>query len=268
MASDSRNASGDDDFDAEIEPVARLHPASLARARNGGNFSHLKKEMGHRLALGGVMTALGLGHVHVEALRATLGLGPVHFVRTVLPKPGNRAPATFGQILANYLAVHAGAALSTWRAKDEEKAALGAVLRCHAFERNDTIALDGFLASELRICIQSCQRLGDKNAPTTVGQMLHGAITLDRQYWHSVAPGLYWGRAFDRYDRRRTDWAENGDSFGRWRKRPPTRQQEEVVAAICEIRDLPIPELLTRGDASDFIDAHGGNPRFWEARRD
>lgn len=55
------------------------------------------------------------------------------------------------------------------------------------------------------------------------------------------------------------------DQLAAWRKNPPTERQAYMVALICARADLPVPPLMRRGRTHDWIEEHGGAPRFWEA---
>lgn len=67
------------------------------------------------------------------------------------------------------------------------------------------------------------------------------------------------------YEKESCDWIEwqsaNPGSTG-WRDRKPSSSQMHLVRRIAEAFGIEQPELATRGQAHDWIEANGGNPRL------
>lgn len=57
-------------------------------------------------------------------------------------------------------------------------------------------------------------------------------------------------------------WQERNPAQTSWRERKPSKGQLELVIRIAEAKELAAPEVLTRGQAHDWIAEHGGNPRL------
>lgn len=48
-----------------------------------------------------------------------------------------------------------------------------------------------------------------------------------------------------------------------WRKKDITDDQDRLINALVELLDQPRPDLMTRGEAFDWIYERGGNPEYW-----
>lgn len=53
------------------------------------------------------------------------------------------------------------------------------------------------------------------------------------------------------------------DPKARWRGKAPTAEQTYIAAQICLDLQLEPRSFATRGEAFDWIQEQGGNPRFW-----
>lgn len=73
-------------------------------------------------------------------------------------------------------------------------------------------------------------------------------------------------------ERAKRDYAADGASFEAWqrehpdhetwRRKPPTRAQGFLIARMTAALDIEPPVRPNRGEAHDWIAAHGGNPRL------
>lgn len=74
---------------------------------------------------------------------------------------------------------------------------------------------------------------------------------------------LQWKRLEAIY-RHEVDDFRNSIAFHRpnWRRKGITRAQHYLIGEIHRIVGVPVSPLATRGEAYEFIAAHGGNPRF------
>lgn len=84
-----------------------------------------------------------------------------------------------------------------------------------------------------------------------------------REWARAKGAWLQWKRLEAVYRREVEDF-RNSDAFARpgWRRKSITRDQHYLIGEIKRILATPDPKLATRGQAYDFIAAHGGNPRF------
>lgn len=48
----------------------------------------------------------------------------------------------------------------------------------------------------------------------------------------------------------------------KWRRRSPSRAQIYLISEIVRLTETADPQVTTRGEAFDFIDGAGGNPRY------
>ena len=67
------------------------------------------------------------------------------------------------------------------------------------------------------------------------------------------------------YDASVTSFIESGKAGPReaWRRDEITTDQTGLIEDICETLSLPLPELSNRGEAFEWIRAHGGKPAYW-----
>lgn len=67
------------------------------------------------------------------------------------------------------------------------------------------------------------------------------------------------------YDKELAEWQEwhrqNPDKDD-WRSRKPSKGQFMLIERIAEDRKVSVPQLTDRGEAHDWIEQHGGNPRL------
>lgn len=84
-----------------------------------------------------------------------------------------------------------------------------------------------------------------------------------REWARAKGVWLQWKRLEAIYRQEVEDF-RNSDAFARpgWRRKSITRDQEYMIGEIQRILGVPEPKLATRGQAFEFIAAHGGNPRF------
>jgi len=78
------------------------------------------------------------------------------------------------------------------------------------------------------------------------------AVALSKQLLATYAAELESFRAWQR---------ENPDNLA-WRKKPATRAQVFLIARLAVARGIESPSRLNRGDAHDWIEHNGGNPRL------
>lgn len=53
------------------------------------------------------------------------------------------------------------------------------------------------------------------------------------------------------------------DPKASWRRKPISIGQEALVATLCDLLRVPIPDLKNRGAAFEWLRMHGGNPSYW-----
>ena len=67
------------------------------------------------------------------------------------------------------------------------------------------------------------------------------------------------------YDKELSEWQEwHRQNPGKddWRSRKPSKGQIMLIERITDDRSVEVPPLLNRGEAHDWIEQHGGNPRL------
>ena len=91
----------------------------------------------------------------------------------------------------------------------------------------------------------------------------------DRLDWcRKEGARVRWHFARASYEAELANWRAkelSRNQLAEWRKRPPTARQTYMVALISARAGLEHPLPMRRGKTHDWIDAHGGDPKFWDA---
>lgn len=145
------------------------------------------------------------------------------------------------------------------------KIALGAVIVAAGFQAADADALAGLLGSPASRLHNALAAGALDHASKTAGQAL--ADVLDRDAREFEARGLYaaWERRFSLYADDCTEWRKRDLEFrlqGAWRALEMTAGQRWLVRVTCRVLRLPMPGHLLRGQASDWLAAHGANLNY------
>ncbi len=138
-----------------------------------------------------------------------------------------------------------------------------------AFEVNsaldlDSLALTGLLSLPWEAFIAVLKE-DDVREPAQVIGALRLALMRPAVLEWARTQGIWlqWQRLEAIYRQEVEDF-RNSDAFRQpgWRRKRITRAQHYLIGEIHRILGVPVPALATRGQAYDFIAAHGGNPRF------
>lgn len=150
---------------------------------------------------------------------------------------------------------------------DAEKYRLGSILTLLGFDGADDLTLLGFLACgdrALQWLAETRIEHGPMSFADAVKLALSDAVRADWcRRW-----GEYRRRVYKKavYDASVTAFIESGKvgPKERWRRDEVTADQAGLIEDICETSSLPVPRLVNRGEAFEWIYAHGGNPTYWE----
>jgi len=145
------------------------------------------------------------------------------------------------------------------------KITLGAVLVNAGLRAYDADALAGLLASVGYHMLALGEELVDEDPGASLGTLL--TRLLDVQERELAARGLFatWRRRLDAYVEDRAEWLARDQEFrleGAWREEPMTSGQRWLVRVTCRVCHLDLPGHLLRGDAADWLDAHGANLNY------
>ena len=146
------------------------------------------------------------------------------------------------------------------------KITLGAVVVAAGFQAADADALAGLLSSPASRLPNALAAAGTLSyAGKTAGQAL--ADILDRNASEFEARGLYaaWERRLGLYAEDRAEWLKRDMEFrleGTWRALEMTADQRWLVRVTCRVLRLPMPGHLLRGQAADWLEAHGANLNY------
>lgn len=147
------------------------------------------------------------------------------------------------------------------------KIALGGVLVHHGLSAIDADALAGLLAFWADQVWFDMDVLIDTDPSVSFGQAI--VMMIDRHGRDLSARGLYetWLRRLAAYDADRAEWLARDEEFrleGAWREESMTRDQRWLIRVTCRLRRIDVPGHLSRGDAADWLEAHGANMNYRE----
>lgn len=151
---------------------------------------------------------------------------------------------------------------------DAEKYRLGSVLTLLGFAGADDLMLLGFLAGgdrPLQWLAEARLEHGAMTFADTVKVALADPVRADWcRRWGEYRRRVYKKAA---YDASVTAFVTSPKAGARkkWRRDEITPEQSDIIEDICEAAGLPLPELADRGEAFEWIYAHGGNPAYWHA---
>jgi hypothetical protein len=147
------------------------------------------------------------------------------------------------------------------------KIALGGVLVNHGLSAIDADALAGLLAFWADQVWSDMDELIDTDPSVSFGQAI--VMMIDRHDRDLSARGLYetWRRRLVAYDADRAEWLARDEEYrveGAWREERMTRDQRWLIRVTCRLRRIDVPGHLSRGDAADWLEAHGANLNYRE----
>jgi len=147
------------------------------------------------------------------------------------------------------------------------KIALGGVLVNIGLSAIDADALAGLLAFWADQVFSDIDELIDTDPSVSLGQAI--VMMIDRHDRDLSARGLYetWTRRLAAYDQDRAEWLARDEEYrleGAWRAEGMTRDQRWLMRVTCRLRRIDVPGHLSRGNAADWLEAHGANMNYRE----
>lgn len=149
------------------------------------------------------------------------------------------------------------------------KITLGGVMINAGFQAADADALAGLLdldavALAARIH-EAAAGQGIKNAASVIADLL------DTDHRELAARGLFltWRKKLALYLEDRAEWLARDEEFrlhGEWRNAEMTADQRWLIRVTCRILRMAMPGHLLRGQAADWLEAHGANLSFGDFR--
>ncbi len=150
---------------------------------------------------------------------------------------------------------------------DEIKYRLGSVLHVLGASAADPVALLGLLYHTDVALGWLARARGASGAPPLFDLIADVFGDPERLDWcRRWGMAISWERSRALYQAEVESFLASGkadDPRARWRKKPATANQIYLIAQICELRSVPAPPALNRGEAFDWIRREGGNPRYW-----
>lgn len=147
------------------------------------------------------------------------------------------------------------------------KIALGAVLVNIGLAAIDADALIGLLAAASEQVIAAVEEQMADDPAATFGKILIELI--DQHERVLSARGVFetWQRRLAAYAEDRAQWLARDAEYrlgGAWRHESTTSGQRWLIRVTCRVRHIDLPGHLSRGDAADWLEAHGANLNYRE----
>lgn len=147
------------------------------------------------------------------------------------------------------------------------KITLGAVMVNIGMRAYDADGLAGLLANTGYHMLALAEELVDPDPSASLGTLL--TRLLDVEEHEFAARGLFetWKRRLAIYAEDRAEWLVRDEEFrleGAWRDAPMTAGQRWLVRVTCRVRHIDLPGHLLRGEAADWLEAHGANLNYRE----
>lgn len=152
-------------------------------------------------------------------------------------------------------------------AQVHHKIALGASLVAAGLAATDADAVAGLLAADALQVLADAEVLIGAEPSLSFGQALVRLVDLHHR--ELTGRGLYetWCRRLAAYEEDRAAWLARDEQFrleGAWRREPTTAGQRWLVRVTCRVTGIDLPGHLARGDAADWLAAHGANVSYRE----
>jgi hypothetical protein len=149
------------------------------------------------------------------------------------------------------------------------KITLGGVMVDAGFQAADADALAGLLNLEATALAARIQEAADGQPAKNVAGLI--ADLLDTEQRELAALGLFltWQKRLALYLDDRAEWLARDEEFrlhGEWRSAEMTADQRWLIRATCRILRMAMPGHLLRGQAADWLEAHGANLSYGDFR--
>ncbi len=147
------------------------------------------------------------------------------------------------------------------------KITLGAVLVNIGLAAIDADALAGLLAATSDQVVAALEEQIADDPAITFGNIVIDLI--DRRERVLSARGMFetWQRRLAAYAEDRAEWLARDAEYrlgGAWRHEGTTSGQRWLIRVTCRVRHIDMPGHLSRGDAADWLEAHGANLNYRE----
>lgn len=142
-------------------------------------------------------------------------------------------------------------------------ATLGAELSRLNLSYDDRDALRAVLAMRLEDFLDAAPQVHDY-LRMPLGIVVAEMVCTNSLALNEMGLAVLHQRRSDEYHADCARWNAQSEAVkrGAWRERPPTRGQRMLILRTVETLGISLPGKLTRGEAHDWIEAHGGNLRY------
>lgn len=145
---------------------------------------------------------------------------------------------------------------------DADKYALGGVMALCGLRRGDAPALDALMSKGMLYFI--AESVDKFKQDMSIGDFIRVVIDGNAAELHALGKAAELERRREAYRIARECWDADGDKSANapWRRRPVTRNQRFLIADVCQSLRIEPPELMTRGDAADWLERHSAHPNL------
>ena len=147
------------------------------------------------------------------------------------------------------------------------KITLGAVIVNAGFQASDADALAGLLSADPADFAERFQSTVIERPYETIGQVIADILDINQRQLAARGHFLAWQKRMAVYLADRAEWLARDKDFrlnGEWRTREMTADQRWLVRATCRVLKIGLPGHLLRGEAADWLEAHGANLNYGE----
>lgn len=145
------------------------------------------------------------------------------------------------------------------------KITLGAVLVNAGFQASDGDAIAGLLDAEAVDFIDRVRAAASERPTMTVAELVAHILVLDQRELTARGLFLTWRKRLALYLEDREEWLARDDELrlsGHWRDREMSADQRWLIRVTCRALRIAMPGHLRRGQAADWLEAHGANLNY------
>lgn len=145
------------------------------------------------------------------------------------------------------------------------KVTLGAVLVNAGFQASDADALAGALSSDPADFIRRFIYVGMERREASTAEVIAEILDKDRREFAARGLFLTWQKRLALYLEDRAEWLARDEELrlhGEWRNAEMTPDQRWLIRVTCRILRVAMPGHLRRGQAADWLEAHGANLNY------
>ena len=142
------------------------------------------------------------------------------------------------------------------------KITLGGVMVNAGFQAADADALAGLLDLEAKVLAARIHEVANGQHEKKAADVIAELVDIDQRELAARGLFLAWQKRLTVYLEDRAEWLARDEQFrlhGEWRNAEMTADQRSLIRATCRVLRMAMPGHLLRGQAADWLEAHGAN---------